>query len=203
MPSTALATHLPDADATVTLAQRQLRIGVEHYSAGRTEEAISAFQLGLASVGNEAPDAVPVEIVSELHAKLGNAWMIRGHLESAGENYKAALRLAPHLADAHLIVCDEHGGARPSRAFAEEIAALRDRGVRRLVFVIGGADGLAPVIVRTTLPICRDCCMQRKASVARVIGKNRYGSGRNTFCSNSRASSAATCSASAGRSASS
>src|ERR1700689_3322017 len=99
MPSTAFASHLPDADAAVTRAQRQLRIGIEHYSAGRTEEAISAFQLGLASVGNEAPDVVPVEIVSELHSKLGNACMIRGDLESAGANYKAALRLAPHLTD--------------------------------------------------------------------------------------------------------
>jgi 23S rRNA (pseudouridine1915-N3)-methyltransferase len=50
--------------------------------------------------------------------------------------------LKPHLADAHVIACDEHGQARPSRAFAEEIATLRDRGVRRLVFLIGGADGL-------------------------------------------------------------
>jgi 23S rRNA (pseudouridine1915-N3)-methyltransferase len=52
--------------------------------------------------------------------------------------------LRPHLTDAHVIACDEHGQARPSRAFADEIATLRDRGVRRLVFVIGGADGLAP-----------------------------------------------------------
>ena len=60
-----------------------------------------------------------------------------------------ALALRPHLADAAkndtwVIACDEHGPPRPSRAFAEEIAALRDRGVRRLVFLIGGADGLAP-----------------------------------------------------------
>ena len=52
--------------------------------------------------------------------------------------------LRAHLADAHVIACDEHGAARPSRAFAAEIAALRDRGVRRLVFLIGGADGLDP-----------------------------------------------------------
>jgi 23S rRNA (pseudouridine1915-N3)-methyltransferase len=51
--------------------------------------------------------------------------------------------LKPHLADAHVIACDEHGTARGSRAFADEIAILRDRGVRRLVFLIGGADGLA------------------------------------------------------------
>lgn len=55
--------------------------------------------------------------------------------------------LRPHLSDSHIIACDERGQARPSRAFAEEIAALRDRGVRRLVFLIGGADGLDPQLV--------------------------------------------------------
>ncbi|RAK57031.1 23S rRNA (pseudouridine(1915)-N(3))-methyltransferase RlmH [Phenylobacterium deserti] len=55
--------------------------------------------------------------------------------------------LRPHLADAHVIACDEHGAARPSRAFAQEIATLRDRGVRKLVFLIGGADGLDPELL--------------------------------------------------------
>jgi len=50
--------------------------------------------------------------------------------------------LRAHLADSHIIACDEHGEARASRVFAAEMAALRDRGVRRLVFLIGGADGL-------------------------------------------------------------
>jgi 23S rRNA (pseudouridine1915-N3)-methyltransferase len=58
-----------------------------------------------------------------------------------------ALALEPHLADAHVIACDEHGQARPSRPFAEEIARLRDDGVRRLVFMIGGADGLDSAIL--------------------------------------------------------
>ena len=58
-----------------------------------------------------------------------------------------ALALAPHLTDAHVIACDEHGQVRTSRALAEEIARLRDAGVRRLVFVIGGADGLAPELL--------------------------------------------------------
>lgn len=43
---------------------------------------------------------------------------------------------------AHLIACDERGRAWRSRDFADHIAALRDRGERRLVFAIGGADGL-------------------------------------------------------------
>ena len=52
--------------------------------------------------------------------------------------------LRPHLADAHVIACDEHGSARTSRAFAQDVARLRDDGIRRLALVIGGADGLDP-----------------------------------------------------------
>jgi 23S rRNA (pseudouridine1915-N3)-methyltransferase len=43
---------------------------------------------------------------------------------------------------AHLIACDERGKTYSSRAFADHIATLRDQGERRLVFAIGGADGL-------------------------------------------------------------
>jgi 23S rRNA (pseudouridine1915-N3)-methyltransferase len=43
---------------------------------------------------------------------------------------------------AHLIACDERGRTYSSRAFADHLAGLRDRGERRLVFAIGGADGL-------------------------------------------------------------
>jgi 23S rRNA (pseudouridine1915-N3)-methyltransferase len=79
----------------------------------------------------------PVEVIEVESRKPGKA----------GE----AAALQPHLADAPgglwIIACDEHGQARPSRAFADEIAALRDRGVRRLVFLIGGADGLAPELL--------------------------------------------------------
>ncbi|MBI1200705.1 MAG: 23S rRNA (pseudouridine(1915)-N(3))-methyltransferase RlmH [Phenylobacterium sp.] len=56
--------------------------------------------------------------------------------------------LRPHLADSHVIACDERGKARGSREFAGEIGRLRDGGARRLVFLIGGADGLDPGLVR-------------------------------------------------------
>ena len=42
----------------------------------------------------------------------------------------------------HLVACDEHGQARASRDFAARLAEVRDRGARRLVFTLGGADGL-------------------------------------------------------------
>ena len=52
------------------------------------------------------------------------------------------------IGDAYLICCDEHGEALPSRSFAARIGTLRDDGVRKLVLVIGGADGLDPDLLR-------------------------------------------------------
>lgn len=77
----------------------------------------------------------PVEVVEVESRKPGKA--------------AEAEALRPHLADSHVIACDERGKARASRAFAEEIGTLRDRGVRRLVFLIGGADGLDPELVKS------------------------------------------------------
>jgi 23S rRNA (pseudouridine1915-N3)-methyltransferase len=75
----------------------------------------------------------PVEVVEVESRKPGKA--------------AEAEALRAHLSDSHVIACDERGKARASRAFADEIATLRDRGVRRLVFLIGGADGLDPELV--------------------------------------------------------
>jgi 23S rRNA (pseudouridine1915-N3)-methyltransferase len=55
--------------------------------------------------------------------------------------------LLSHLKDAYVIACDERGQALASRAFAGKIAKLRDEGRRRLVLIIGGADGLAPEVL--------------------------------------------------------
>ena len=70
----------------------------------------------------------PVEIVEVEGRKSGKA----------GE----AEVLLPRLEGAHVIACDEHGQGRTSREFAGQLGRLRDEGVRRLAFVIGGADGL-------------------------------------------------------------
>ena len=55
--------------------------------------------------------------------------------------------LRPHLEGAHVIACDEHGTQRTSRDFAGLVARLRDDATRRLVLVIGGADGLDPALL--------------------------------------------------------
>ena len=75
----------------------------------------------------------PVEVVEAESKKPGKA--------------AEAEALTAHLGGVHVIACDERGQARPSRAFAEEIAGLRDRGIRKLGFVIGGPDGLDPALV--------------------------------------------------------
>lgn len=43
---------------------------------------------------------------------------------------------------AHVVALDASGRARTSETLAREVAAWRDRGVRTLAFLIGGADGL-------------------------------------------------------------
>jgi tetratricopeptide (TPR) repeat protein len=97
MTALALATRLPDDDIAGCFVARQLRIGLEYYTAGGIEAAIAAYRRGLAAAGNEPPGSVPVETIADLHAGLGNACMVKGDLEYAAVNYQAALRLAPHL----------------------------------------------------------------------------------------------------------
>ena len=77
---------------------------------------------------------------------LGPVEVIEVEAKKPGKAAEADV-LRPHLTDAHVIACDERGAARASRDFAAEIARLRDQGVRRLVFLIGGADGLDPALV--------------------------------------------------------
>lgn len=98
---------------------------------GRSPEAeLVKLYLDRATAAGRALGLGPAELVEVESRKPGKA--------------AEAEALRAHLADTHVIACDEHGQARASRAFAAEIAVLRDRGVRRLGFLIGGADGLDP-----------------------------------------------------------
>jgi 23S rRNA (pseudouridine1915-N3)-methyltransferase len=101
---------------------------------GRSPEAELARDYAeRATASGRALGLGPVEIVELESKKPGKA--AEGEL------------LLEHFKDAHVIACDEHGKAHPSRAFAARIARLRDDGVRKLVLVIGGADGLAPEVL--------------------------------------------------------
>jgi 23S rRNA (pseudouridine1915-N3)-methyltransferase len=72
---------------------------------------------------------------------LGPVEVIEVEARKPGKTAEAEA-LRPHIEGAHVIACDEHGRQLASRDLAREIGRLRDDGVRRLAFVIGGADGL-------------------------------------------------------------
>jgi tetratricopeptide (TPR) repeat protein len=126
MTATALATGLPDADIGVSFVARQLRIGLEHYTAGRINEAISAYQTGLAAAEKEPPGTISVAAIADLHSHLGNAGMVRGDLGLAAANYKAALRLAPHLTSCWCNLGNAHHKVgKPQEAVAYYLQALK------------------------------------------------------------------------------
>ena len=80
----------------VSPATQHLRLGQNRAEAGRTDEAGATAQAGCNAAGRGSAVS-PSEMIARLHAKLGNAHMRCGHLNLASGNYKAALRLAPHL----------------------------------------------------------------------------------------------------------
>ena len=64
-----------------------------------------------------------------------------------GKPGEAEALLAAAGEGAVLVACDERGRAHASRAFASKLAGWRDAGERRVVFLVGGADGLDPALV--------------------------------------------------------
>ncbi len=98
---------------------------------GRSPEAdLVRLYAERATAAGRALGLGPVEVIE-----------VEGRKPGKGSEAEA---LSAHLSDSRIIACDERGRARRSRDFATEIGRLRDDGVRRLVFLIGGADGLDP-----------------------------------------------------------
>jgi tetratricopeptide (TPR) repeat protein len=81
----------------VARAADMLRAGRERYKQGELKDAIALFQAGLALVTLASIGSVVDDVAADLHAALANAFMLCDDLAAAAENYKAALRLAPHL----------------------------------------------------------------------------------------------------------
>lgn len=103
---------------------------------GRGPEAeLAGVYVERATAAGRALGLGPIELVEVEARKPGKA--------------AEAEALAAHLKDAHVIACDEHGTPLASRAFAAELGRLRDEGVRRLAFAVGGADGLEGQILNT------------------------------------------------------
>ena len=101
---------------------------------GRAPEALLALDYASrAAAAGRSLGLGPVEIVEVEGRKPGKAAEAEALLARAGAAYA--------------IACDEHGRARTSRDFAAHLAGLRDDGVRHLVLVIGGADGLDDTVL--------------------------------------------------------
>jgi 23S rRNA (pseudouridine1915-N3)-methyltransferase len=75
----------------------------------------------------------PVEIIEVEGRKPGKA--------------SEAEALNSRLEDSYIIACDEHGSALSSRRLAEVLTRLKDDGVARVAFVVGGADGLDEAVL--------------------------------------------------------
>lgn len=67
--------------------------------------------------------------------------------KGGGKVAEAALLKKALPEGAVLVVLDERGKLMKSPEFAQKLAGWRDQGQRELVFMIGGADGLAPDLV--------------------------------------------------------
>jgi tetratricopeptide (TPR) repeat protein len=114
------------AEPAASSAAHWLRIGQEHYAAGRTEDAFAAFQLGLTSVAAEPAGSTSVETVADLHSRLGNTCMVRGDLGPAAVNYMAALRLIPGLTACWCNLGNIHvQTGKPQDAIAYYLEALK------------------------------------------------------------------------------
>ena len=115
------------------------------------------MRITVAGVGRarDAPEQTLCELHWERAAQLG-AKLGFSRLDLAIIDTSRATSAAARLEDearklgsripspAHRIALDEAGRSLTSEAFAKHLAVLRDRGVRDLVFLIGGPDGLAP-----------------------------------------------------------
>jgi tetratricopeptide (TPR) repeat protein len=95
------------AEPVTSPATQNLELGQDHYTAGRIDDAIVAFQAGLDAAGREQAGS-PAEMIADLHANLGNVHMQRGHFNLASGSYRAALRLAPHLTSCWCNLGDVH-----------------------------------------------------------------------------------------------
>ena len=102
---------------------------------GRSPEAeLAADYVQRATAAGRALAISPIDIVEVESRKPGKP--------AEGEALAARLESGDRI-----VACDEHGRALGSRAFAGRLARLRDDGTRRLVFLIGGADGLDPALI--------------------------------------------------------
>jgi len=89
----------------------------------------------------------PAELV-EVEAKKGKSLTSPQLKAAEAEAIRAALG-GSEGGGGVLITCDERGELLSSRDIAGRLEKFKDRGERRVTFVIGGADGLDPELRKT------------------------------------------------------
>jgi tetratricopeptide (TPR) repeat protein len=104
---TTVTTSASAVEPLTSPAAQNLQRGPDQTAADRIDEAVAAPQAGRDAAGRGSAGS-PSEMIARLHAELGNAHMQRGYLNLASGNYKAALRLAPHLPSSWCDLGDVH-----------------------------------------------------------------------------------------------
>lgn len=103
-----------------------------------TENALARDYIARASQTGRPLGLGPADLV-EVEAKKGK------NLTSPQLKAAEAEAIRAALADGGVIVtCDERGELLSSREIAARLEKFKDRGERRVSFIIGGADGLDP-----------------------------------------------------------
>ena len=103
-----------------------------------TENAMARDYLSRATQTGRALGLGPADLIEVEARKAKN-------LSSAQLKAAEADAIRAALADGGiLIACDERGEPLTSRAIAQRVEKYKDRGERRVIFLIGGADGLDP-----------------------------------------------------------
>lgn len=109
-------------------------------------DIIAVHRLGRAVEAGLARDYAQRATVQGRTLALGPVEIIEVEGRKPGKVSEGEAILAAAGDGAWLMACDEHGEALTSRAFADRLTRLRDAGERRLVFVLGGADGLSDAV---------------------------------------------------------
>ena len=108
---------------------------------------LTVGKLGRAPEAALAKDYAERATASGRSLGLGPVEIVEVESRKPGKPAEAEVLLAQVQPGDQIIACDEHGKALSSREFAPKVARLRDDGTRRLVLVIGGADGLGPEVL--------------------------------------------------------
>jgi 23S rRNA (pseudouridine1915-N3)-methyltransferase len=102
-----------------------------------TENAMTRDYLARATQTGRSLGVGPADLI-EVEAKKAKSLTSEQLKAAEAEAIRAALD------GGILIACDERGEQLASRAIARRLETYKDRGERRVTFLIGGADGLDP-----------------------------------------------------------